>query len=170
MTRFPRFPVADVPAKFGERLRAERDARRWTQARLATKAGLKREAVSRLERGERSPRSDTVFRLEHALDLNPGTLVPSWAEWSPTVSTAQGPASRRRRRELKLSIDRVAAAAGVSPATLSRFERQERATPSLLAVKRTELDTEFATLINDKLARALGFADASEHDDWCSGD
>lgn len=161
------FSPSAVPNDFGERLAREREAARWSQARLAKRAGLRRETISRLERGSVKPVADTVFRLEQALDLTPGTPVPCWPEWAPLRSTSFGAGSRRRRRALKLSLAEVAISAGVSPATLSRFERETSASPLLVRVERTELGTEFHYLVNPKFAEALGFENTKTHERWC---
>lgn len=163
----PRFPVSAVPPDFGERLALERRARRWSHGRLAEEAGLRRETVFRLEAGRR-PVADTVFRLEAALDLLPGTLVPDWPEWAPIGSSSLGACSRRRRRQLGRTLAEIAALVGVSPATLSRFEREECATHALVVVSRTAMDTEFSSLTDGRLASALGFDDAAAFEDWCS--
>lgn len=126
-----------------------------------------RETVLRLEAGRRRPVADTVFRLEAALDLPPGALVPDWPEWAPIGSSSLGACARRRRRQLGRTLAEIAASTGVSPATLSRFEREECATPTLAVVRRTALDTEFSSLADDRLASALGFKNAAAFEDWC---
>lgn len=150
-------------------LRDARRARGWTQARLAERAGVGRETVVRLERGARPPTGDTVFRLEAALDLQSRRLVPGWREWQPIGSLSLGARSRERRRSLGLTLREVATAAGISPATLSRFEREERRTPSLVRIETSELGGEWGHLVSEPLARALGFASLAEHDSYCEG-
>lgn len=118
------FPPSAVPGDFGETLAARRTELGWSQARLARRTGLRRETIVRLERGRRSPNADTVFRLQAALNLEPGDLVPAWPEWSPIGLPTYGARTRQRRRELGLSLETVAAAIGVSAASLSRFERE----------------------------------------------
>ena len=59
-----------APGSFGAQLKALREAAGFTQAELATIAGLSVHAVSALERGERRrPHADTVRLLSDALDL-----------------------------------------------------------------------------------------------------
>ena len=155
-----------------------------TQAELAREAGLTRETVARLEatsarppggysgatgRSRRRPVADTVFRLESALDFYAEQFVPAWREWKPIGSSEPGARSRERRRELGLSLAEVARGAGVSVATLSRFEREERPTPSLLRVVKSELGGEWPYLVSERLASALGFASLEEHSDFCDG-
>jgi transcriptional regulator with XRE-family HTH domain len=159
-----RFPLSSVPSDFGRSLRAARLARHWTQARLAKGAGLRRETVARLECGGRRPAADTVFRLEAALGLD-GGLVPAWPEWKPIGLPSMGARSRERRRDLGLSLEAVAGLAGVSAATLSRFEREfQWNSASILDTSGDKPSSEEAT----RLARALGFSSAPEHAAWCT--
>lgn len=177
MQFFPplRFPLSSVPEGFGTTLRDAREARGWTQARLAAVAGIKRETVARLEAQglrppetpRRRPAADTVFRLEAALDLMPGELVQTWPEWSPVGLSTPGARSRARRRDLGLSLKKVASTAGISSATLSRFERDIRwETKSLLDAGPGAVPTPAA----EALARALGFSNAKAHANWCELD
>lgn len=48
-------------------LRAARSVLGWSQTHLATKAGISKPALNRLERFESEPRLDTVMRIEEAL-------------------------------------------------------------------------------------------------------
>ena len=55
----------------GERVRAARLARGWTQQQLARRAGLSQGGVSQIERGRRpTPHRRTLARLAEALDLD----------------------------------------------------------------------------------------------------
>jgi transcriptional regulator with XRE-family HTH domain len=170
-----RFPLSSVPDGFGTTLRDARKARKWTQARLAAAAGVERETVARLEAQRllppeaprRRPAADTVFRLQAALDLMPGELVQTWPEWSPVGLGTSGARSRARRRDLGLSLKEVASTAGISAATLSRFERDIRwETNSLLYAGPGAAPTPAA----EALARALRFPDAKAHANWCELD
>ncbi|RYD27928.1 MAG: XRE family transcriptional regulator [Lysobacteraceae bacterium] len=170
-----RFPLSSVPDGFGTTVRDARKARKWTQARLAGVAGVKRETVARLEAQRllppgaprRRPAADTVFRLQAALDLMPGELVQTWPEWSPVGLSTPGARSRARRRDLGLSLKAVASTAGISAATLSRFERDIRwETKSLLDAGPGTGPTQVA----EALARALGFPNAKAHTNWCELD
>lgn len=158
-----------IPSDFGQRLRAERRLQGWTQAKLAARSGLERATIVRLERGVRVPTADTIFRLESALDFSATRFVMGWREWSPIGETEPGARSRARRRELGLSLAEVAALAGVSSATLSRFEREERRTPSLLRIVTSEHGGEWAYLTSERLAVALGFASLDDHIRYCDG-
>lgn len=151
----PLFPVTAVPDGFGGMLRDARVARRWSQERLALRSGLDRRTVGRLERGA-PPTADSVFRLAHALELDPWELVPGWPEWHQVDVPGVGPRTRKRRRELGLSLAAVAAAAGVSDATLSRRERGVSG-------------DDWPDALLSRLAVALGFADADAYRRYCSG-
>lgn len=117
------FSLDDVPGDVGDRVLATRKGRRWSQARLAERAGLSRAAVYRLENRTGGTRADTLFRVADALDVPIGELVPAWPEWEPVKGHGDGAASRERRRSLGLTMAQVALLAGVSEATLSRHER-----------------------------------------------
>lgn len=64
-------PDAD-PALAGFRvlLRRHRDARRWSQERLALEAECDHSLVSRIESGHRSPTRDVIGKLAVGLDLD----------------------------------------------------------------------------------------------------
>lgn len=164
------FHPSAISAKFGKVLAKERRLEGMTQKQLADVIGMKRETVVRLETGRRRPTADTVFRLEDALNLVPGTLVPGWPEWKPIGTMTPGARSRERRRALGISITVVARAAGVSIATLSRFEREFGACPSLSVVGFDQGMPFVVGLRSIGYARALGFASVEEHERYCDGD
>jgi transcriptional regulator with XRE-family HTH domain len=56
-------------------LRHRRQAKFLSQAELAKRAGLNKDTVGYLERGERTARSLTVTKLAAALDCNPEDLL-----------------------------------------------------------------------------------------------
>ena len=62
-------------AEFGETLRRLRQAAGLTQEQLGDRCDMNLSAVSRLERGHRNPRLDTLVRLAHALDVPPAALL-----------------------------------------------------------------------------------------------
>jgi transcriptional regulator with XRE-family HTH domain len=61
--------------KFGECIAALRRERGLSQERLADAAGLHRNFVSLMERGEQQPTLSTIFALADALDVRPSNLV-----------------------------------------------------------------------------------------------
>lgn len=60
---------------FADRLRSLREDRGWTQAELAARAGLCRQAVWRLESGSRRPGLTTLQQLAEALAVSVGDLL-----------------------------------------------------------------------------------------------
>jgi transcriptional regulator with XRE-family HTH domain len=148
-----RFPMAAVPPDVGVRVAAARRRRRWSQARLAARAGISRASVYRLEGGAAAGTADTLFRIAHALDLPIKDLVPEWPEWEPVKSLGPGEAARERRRALGLTLAEVAQEIGVSEASLSRYERGIGESPAFL--RRVGDDV---VPCNDLLQQALGLA------------
>lgn len=53
----------------------EREARGWSQADLAARAGVSRAMISKIERGEASPTATILGRLSGALELTMATLL-----------------------------------------------------------------------------------------------
>ena len=60
---------------FGETVRSVRESAGVAQEALALIAELDRSYLGRLERGEKQPSPDVVFRLAAALGVAPGDLV-----------------------------------------------------------------------------------------------
>jgi transcriptional regulator with XRE-family HTH domain len=60
---------------FGERVRARRKKRGWSQERLAEECGLHATYISDIEQGRRNPSLYNVLRLAAALGADPATLV-----------------------------------------------------------------------------------------------
>ena len=60
---------------FGERVRALRTKRGWTQERLAEEAKLNAVQVSHIERGANEAKLTTVFRLARAFDMTASELL-----------------------------------------------------------------------------------------------
>jgi transcriptional regulator with XRE-family HTH domain len=77
--RMERIIVADarssIAAHFGRNLRSHRTAARISQEDLGQRATLHRTEIGLLERGERLPRIDTLFKLASALGVPPGQLL-----------------------------------------------------------------------------------------------
>lgn len=59
----------DLFAEVAMRVRELREARGWSQRELAAAAGLSQDGVSRIERGGRSPRLDTLEEIATALGV-----------------------------------------------------------------------------------------------------
>lgn len=64
------FAVADEKSTFARRLEALRKQAGITQYELARRAGLSKQAMSQLERGERDPAWETVRKLARALEVS----------------------------------------------------------------------------------------------------
>ena len=117
------FPRALVPGDIGRTVRDERRRRRWSQARLAEKAKVHVRTIVRLEAGDHVPNSSLVHALEHILGFENRGLVKGWKDAADYDRPGRGEIARRRRLEIGLTLEQVAELAGVSAATLSRFER-----------------------------------------------
>lgn len=57
--------------KIGEKVRAERVKRFWTQDRLADKANISSRQVVRIESDEVEPRFSTILKLADAFGIEP---------------------------------------------------------------------------------------------------
>ena len=64
----------DTKKTLGARVRELRDERRWSQEYLALRAGLHPTALSRIERGERTARVNTIVQVARALGVTMGEL------------------------------------------------------------------------------------------------
>lgn len=85
----------------GERLSAVRARRGVTQKELARRAHLPQQAISRLERGERSHvRSDVLARLAIALDVSADVLL-GLRETTDEADTTLPVAPPKRQRPRK---------------------------------------------------------------------
>jgi transcriptional regulator with XRE-family HTH domain len=62
-------------AELGRAVRAERNARYLSQEELAERAGLHRNYIGGIERGERNVGVMALFRIAAALDLHPAKLL-----------------------------------------------------------------------------------------------
>ena len=61
---------------FGQRLRALRTDRGWSQEELAHRANLDRTYVSGVERGVRNPTLDVITKFARTLDIDVADLFP----------------------------------------------------------------------------------------------
>jgi transcriptional regulator with XRE-family HTH domain len=84
--------VDDAGARIARRLRLERDARGWSQADLAERAGVSKAAISKIEREEASPTAVILVRLAGAFDLTlAGLLVRAEREGERVSRSADQP-------------------------------------------------------------------------------
>jgi len=63
-----------VKSRFGSRLRKLRDERGYSQEKLAERAGLHRNYVGGVERGERNVALENIVKLAKALSVKPSDL------------------------------------------------------------------------------------------------
>ena len=84
----------------GRRLREERQAKAWTQAEVALRAGLSQAYVSQIENGERkNPGILQISALEDALGLPRGTLNTRKGTRG-SIATARNSASAQATRHV----------------------------------------------------------------------
>ncbi len=67
--------IDDTGARIARRLRLERDARGWSLAELAERAGVSKATISKIEREEMSPTAVLLVRLAGAFDLTLAGLL-----------------------------------------------------------------------------------------------
>ena len=65
-----------IKAEVGRKIRELREAKDWSQEELAFKAGLHRNYVGGIERGERNVAILNIARLARALGVRPRELLP----------------------------------------------------------------------------------------------
>lgn len=93
-------------ARFGARLRAQREALGWTQAKLAEKAGVTSNYIGVLERGLKLPTLETLVVLAKALEMSPAALLGDLRpkdHWLDDV-LAVASAIPEPRRDLALAV------------------------------------------------------------------
>src|SRR5918998_3863162 len=72
----------------GQEVRRLREARGWSQPKLAVEAGIAVSGVSQIENGHRNPNSSTLVKLARALDVEvadffPKVEAPLWSDSTP---------------------------------------------------------------------------------------
>ena len=96
----------DVGAQLARRIKLERDARGWSLAELAERAGVAKATISKIEREETSPTAVILVRLAAAFDLTfAGLLLRAEAGHDRLVRLAdqavwQDPATGYVRRQV----------------------------------------------------------------------
>jgi len=72
----------DIKSSVGMVVRQKRIAKKWTQEKLSSEAGIDNQFLKKIESGDRIPSLDTVFKLADALGIEPDKLLmPVWEEW-----------------------------------------------------------------------------------------
>ena len=85
-----------------ERIRRMRESHGWTQEKLAEASGLSRDGISRIERGERKPKLETLGAIAAAFDKPLSSLV----DQHPIRSKATT-AKKQRLRGIAQSLDQA---------------------------------------------------------------
>ncbi len=85
----------------GSNVRIAREARDWSQADLADKAGLSTNSIGRLERGEMALRFDNIEKVANALELEPFAL------FGPEPPVAPQPERARVLQRLNVVLTRM---------------------------------------------------------------
>ena len=67
--------IDDTGRQIAQRIRLERDARGWSLAELASRAGVAKATISKIERAEVSPTAVVLVRLASAFDLTLAGLM-----------------------------------------------------------------------------------------------
>jgi transcriptional regulator with XRE-family HTH domain len=75
-------PTTDLGRQLGAILRRQRQRAGLSQEELGIRAGLHRTAVGQLERGERTPRAESLIRLAGSLGIPAGDLLAGIV-WTP---------------------------------------------------------------------------------------
>lgn len=83
------------------RVRELRASKGWSQEKLAEAAGLSKDAVSRIERGDRGPRLDTLEQIAKAVGTTLAKLV-DFGEPTPRPSLQD-----ERLRSLERSLEQI---------------------------------------------------------------
>lgn len=68
-----------VKSRFGTRLREIREERGYSQEKLAERAGLHRNYVGGIERGERNVALENIVKLAKALSVSPRELFADFS-------------------------------------------------------------------------------------------
>jgi transcriptional regulator with XRE-family HTH domain len=95
--------MADDLTAFGRRLRELREAADLTQHELAERSGLHRQAIVKLERGEREPAWSTLRALTRALNVSCAAFEQEAKPAAETPKADATPEKPKRTRKPKES-------------------------------------------------------------------
>lgn len=158
----PRFCRSALDEKVGNRVLKARKKSRLSRHQLAELAGIGVGTLGKIERGDQRPMEPTLRRVAQVLDVNLADLAPGWAGDEQERSAAgichPGIGLKILRVRKGLSQVKVAAVAGVSVGTLSRFERGLHASRLMAQVQSIEGQSEALVFRSIKLARYFGFS------------
>ncbi|HEX7759688.1 MAG TPA: XRE family transcriptional regulator [Caulobacteraceae bacterium] len=85
----------DTVERLARRIRAERETRGWSLADLASRSGVSKAMISKVERGEASPTATIMVRLSGAFQLTLATLLTRAEDGGGRLSRATGQAAWR---------------------------------------------------------------------------
>ncbi|TVP77780.1 MAG: XRE family transcriptional regulator [Puniceicoccaceae bacterium] len=75
---------------FGEIIRAHREAKGWSQMKLAAEANLHLTALGSIERGRRNPSLLTVYLIANALEIPPEVIIAEVSAKKPNLKDSNG--------------------------------------------------------------------------------
>jgi transcriptional regulator with XRE-family HTH domain len=93
--------LVELNARIARRVRALRQARGWSLAALAERAGLSKTIVAKIETGDGNPSMETLLRLADALDITLGALLETDAQARTSVVRVDGAAFVRSQSGLQ---------------------------------------------------------------------
>ena len=120
----PHFSRHQLDDAIGPRIRAARGRQGKSRNELAAAAGIKSRTLARIERGDQIARVESLRAIATALNAPVESLARNWADDERRRRDNPdhlGPGLRRARLKAGVTLANAAAAAGVSPTTLSRF-------------------------------------------------
>ncbi len=104
--------MKDIKAKFGVRLFQLRSNAGMTQAKLADKADLSVDLISRIERGERAPSLASIEKISFALKVSPSQLLnfegknfEALAEWPLEAFAILNMLKGKKMKQIKKVFD-----------------------------------------------------------------
>lgn len=157
-----------LPEGCSQALRAAREAAGATRREVAAAVGIEPRTLARIERGHQKPLWPTLDRLCDHLGVSVAVLARRWLRDSLDLPqspvSAPGIGLRALRKAQGMTLVELAAASGVSAATLSRFERGITASRRLaVRVGGPGLDDDDRDVVleNGELAAAFGFTDCA---------
>lgn len=159
----PHFSRRQLDGDVGPRIRAARGRQGKSRNELAAVAGIKSRTLARIERGDQTPRVESLRAIAAALEVTLESLAANWTDDERRRrdnSDHLGPGLRQARLKAGVTLANAAAAVGVSPTTLSRFERMQ--TDSLL------ISTDGVTFQSEALAHALKFRSCDDLSAACA--